>query len=75
MGFDIWRGHYEHEQTVSTATWTIPHGMGIQSPIVDVWIDNNGTFEKMIPANIEATDTNTVVVTFSSAFAGKATVC
>ena len=76
MGLDLWKGSVEHTQSTAATTWTITHGLAVPAPVVDVWVLNgNGDYEKILPANVHAPDTNTVVITFTQAMAGKAIVC
>lgn len=65
---------YDHNQTASSATWTISHNLNTDAVAVDVFINFGGNLEKVIPASVEATDNNTVTVTFSSARSGRAHV-
>lgn len=68
---------YRHIQATAADTWTIVHNLGGgegQVPMVDIMIDVDGTFSKMIPLGVAKIDANTVSVTFTSARAGKATV-
>jgi len=58
---------YTHFQSVSSTTWTIPHGLGY-NPIVRVFI---GTAEVQ-PSTITHPDTNTTIVTFTSVQVGYA---
>lgn len=62
---------YTHIQTTPSAVWTIDYKMSFL-PIVEILIDNNGTFEKMIPQSIERLTDHSVAVHFSMPFAGKA---
>lgn len=64
---------YEHTQDVAASTWVVPHKLGVY-PIVDVFIDDNGTMKKIIPLSVEYTDAGTVTISFSSAQAGIAMV-
>lgn len=73
MGYSVIRG-YRHIQSVASDTWVINHNMGIDYPIVDVFYDNSGTLTKLVPLNVEFTDTNTVTLTFSNAITGEAEV-
>lgn len=66
-------GH-AHEQVSASTIWTITHGLGLDAPAVNAWIDVTGTLTAIAPASVVATDSNTVTLTFSSARAGKARV-
>jgi hypothetical protein len=61
------RVSYEHIQGVSSDTWVITHNLGFK-PNVTV-VDSAGTIYE---GEITYTNTNSLTVTFSSAFSGKA---
>ena len=44
-------------------TWSVVHNLGTQYPLVTVWNNSN---DVVVPSRINASDTNTVVVYFSS---------
>lgn len=58
---------YIHTQSVPTTTWTITHGLG-KYPAVTV-VDSANT---EVIGDIQYIDTQSLTVTFSSAFSGKA---
>jgi hypothetical protein len=64
---------YTHTQDTASDTWTIVHSL-YDYPIVDVYVDYNGVTQKIIPANIEYSNTTTCVVTFTQPYAGYAVV-
>lgn len=64
---------YQHNQDTPASTWVVPHKLGVY-PIVDVFIDDNGTMKKILPLSVEYTDAGTLTITFSSAQAGIAMV-
>ena len=59
--------HFVHSQNTASAVWTITHGLG-KYPAVTV-IDSAGT---EVIGDVNHIDTNTVQITFSAAFSGKA---
>lgn len=59
-----------HVQSAPSATWTIVHNLG-RHPVSDVVITNNGN-HKILPLSVTHTDDNTVVIQFSTPFAGTA---
>jgi len=65
---------FNHSQTGASASWAISHNLNSDTVVVDVFIDNGGNLEKILPANVEHTDDNTLTVTFSSAQTGKARI-
>ena len=65
---------YDHHQSVGSDTWAVSHNFNTDAVVVDVFIDFEGSLEKIIPLSIEATDNNTVTITFSSSQTGWAHV-
>lgn len=57
------------EVTTPSTVWNIQHNMGVY-PIVDVYVDNNGMQEKIIPTSVEYVSANECELTFSTARAG-----
>lgn len=55
------------EDFLSAANWTVPHNLGSNSVIVQVW-DSTGLL--VSPTSIQIQDTNTVIITFSAATEG-----
>jgi hypothetical protein len=60
-------GSYVHTQGTASSTWTINHNLGF-FPNVEI-VDSAGT---SVIGNYQFTNVNTVVATFTGAFAGKA---
>jgi hypothetical protein len=58
---------YAHTQNVASQTWTIVHGLNF-IPNITV-VDSGGT---VVEGSYNYPDANTVVLSFSSAFSGKA---
>lgn len=73
MSLSTFKGSYQ-ETVSSSASWVISHGLNIDTPAVNVWYDDSGTWRKLLPLNITATDENTVTITFTNATAGKVIV-
>lgn len=65
---------YTHTQTTASTTWTIVHGLNILQPVVNVWLPINGVQTAVLPKLIQVTDSNTTVITFSSAKSGTAVI-
>jgi hypothetical protein len=69
---------YRYEQATASDTWVITHNIGNNGgqglPIVDVFVDINGSMTKIIPMNVAKTSANIVTLTFSTAYAGFAVV-
>ncbi len=59
---------YIHTQSSASTTWTVTHNLGERYPAIVVF-DSAGNV--IIPTNISAQSTSTLVVTFSSAQTGK----
>ncbi len=64
---------YKHVQDTPASEWAIVHSLG-GYPIVDCYIDNAGTIERIMPSAVTFVDVNTCTVTFASSRAGFATV-
>lgn len=59
--------HYTHDQTVAAAVWEITHNLG-KYPSVSV-VDSGGNW---VVGDVAYLDENSLTVTFSGAFSGKA---
>lgn len=59
---------YTHTQSAAASSWTINHNLGVKPAAVSI-VDSGDT---IVVGNITHTNANTLVVTFSSAFSGKA---
>ena len=59
--------HYEHDQPVASATWTVTHSLG-KYPSVSV-VDSAGD---VVVGEINYVNNNSLTINFSSAFSGKA---
>lgn len=69
----IYRG-YRYDQATAADTWTIDHNLDVEYPVVDCWVDISGTLTKIIPSSLTATSGKQVVVSFTTQYAGNATV-
>jgi hypothetical protein len=68
---------YRHTQSTAASTWTIAHNLGGNNgfaPVVDVYINNSGTYSKIIPLETTIVDNNNLTVTFTNAETGFAVV-
>jgi hypothetical protein len=61
-------GRYKHTQGSASATWTITHNLGYEPGGVSV-VDSAGT---IVVGTVTYSSVDQIVVSFSSAFAGKA---
>jgi hypothetical protein len=59
--------HYEYDQSIAAATWNINHSLG-KFPSVSI-VDTSGD---LVRGQINYIDNNSLTITFSAAFAGKA---
>lgn len=73
MSYKVLRG-YTHTQSIPSTSWVISHNLGLDQPIVDVFVDDNGTITRILPASVVVTDSNTITLTFTSARSGTAEV-
>lgn len=62
---------YNHDQSLSSASWVIIHNLGVSSVVTDVFIVNGPDLEKVLPLSVVHTDNNTLTVTFTSTQIGK----
>jgi hypothetical protein len=67
-------GSFQFEQVGASTTWTITHNLNTTNPIVDCWIDDNGTEKRIFPTTIFGTSNLVCTLTFVTAVAGKALV-
>ena len=63
-------GNYTHNQSAPSATWTVVHNLGFNPGGVSV-VDSAGT---KVYGDVTHTNTNQIVINFTSAFGGKAYV-
>ncbi len=70
---DAFKG-FQFTQSTPSNTWTITHGMGTVTPVVDCWVLVGGIYTRILPASVIATSSNVVTLTFSTAQAGRAFV-
>ena len=62
---------YVHSQGSPSATWSIPHNLGLQHPNVTVYNSDN---QMVIPTSVTANGGTLMTLTFSEAIAGSATL-
>jgi len=62
---------YKHVQSVASDAWDIDYKIDMV-PIVEVLIENNGQFEKMIPLSVERITNSHIVIHFTVPHAGVA---
>ena len=65
---------YDHNQPSGSSSWVVNHNFNTDAVAIDVFIDNGGDLEKILPADIVASSSNTITITFSSAQTGWARV-
>lgn len=59
-----------HNQSTPSTTWTIAHNMGTQFVATDVTVSG----EKLLPLNVKIVDADNIVIEFTNAQVGKATI-
>jgi hypothetical protein len=74
MGMKTISNKFYFEQSTASTTWTITHNLQTNMPCVDFWVMDGGTYTKIMPSSMIVSNANTLVATFSSAQAGRATV-
>lgn len=62
---------YRHDQSVGSTTWVVPHALGIQYVIVQVY---NSSDVQIIPDSITLDSANQLTITFSGSITGTAIV-
>jgi uncharacterized lipoprotein YddW (UPF0748 family) len=62
---------YVHEQATASPIWTIQHNMGALAA-VDVYVEENGVMQKIIPAATNYINPMVMEVVFSTARTGRA---
>ena len=63
---------YFFKQDTPASVWVINHTCGF--PAVDIYVDNNGTYEKIIPFEIKFLSNSVCEVHFTKPFAGLAKI-
>lgn len=65
---------YNHVQTVTGTVWNIAHNLNSDAVAMDVYIDNGGDKEKIIPLKTRKVDNNNIEVTFNLTQTGNARI-
>ena len=66
--------NYNYTQSTPSSTWGIVHNLNLDCPVVDVFVSISGTLEKIIPESVLVDDVNTVTITFTTDYAGVASI-
>lgn len=66
--------NYNYTQSTPSSTWGIVHNLNLECPVVDVFVNVDGTLEKIIPESVQVSDVNTVTITFTTDYAGVACI-
>lgn len=61
---------YKHLQTTPATVWTVSHNFGV-NPVSDVFINNDGALEKILPLSVVVIDQNTLQVNFTNSQTGE----
>ena len=62
-----------HVQSTPNTVWTINHNFGFK-PLVEIQVYDDAVLKKAYPLNLEHVDDNTVVITWTVARTGFATI-
>lgn len=62
---------YTHDQKTLSDNWLIKHNLNCK-PVVQVFVDYEGTRQPIMPLDIIFTDDNNVRIVFSQTFTGQA---
>ena len=65
---------HNHTQDVAADTWTIVHNLGTNAPVVDVYVDIDGSRSKIIPKEVKVVDNKTLQIVFSETRTGVAAI-
>jgi hypothetical protein len=68
---------YYHDQSSASTTWTISHNLALPAPYtcsIDCFVNTSGVYKLVFPGDVTFIDSNTLSITFTSAFSGRATV-
>jgi len=65
---------YNHVQAGATTVWLINHNLASPVVVLDVYVDNLGNLEKILPSEVKYIDDDTTQVTFTTAQTGNARV-
>lgn len=60
---------YTHVQTIPSTSWAITHNLG-HTPVGDVYVDKNGSQEKILPLSVVHTSDNELIISFTEATTG-----
>jgi hypothetical protein len=56
------------ESGLTGSTWTITHNLNVNTPVVETYDESDN---RIFPANVEATNANTVNITWSASTSGR----
>jgi hypothetical protein len=62
---------FQYTQEAPSTMWVVQHNLNI-APVVETYVYVDGTLRKILPAEVEITDLNTVTIHFSEAQTGVA---
>lgn len=62
---------HTHIQSVPSSMWVIPHNLG-RLPAIDVYVDHQGSLQKIQPKSIVKQDDNVSKIYFSQPMTGQA---
>lgn len=65
---------YNYTQSVAATTWVIAHNLSATETINDIFVNNNGNLEKIIPLSVIHTSNDILTVTFSNIETGYARI-
>lgn len=65
---------YNYTQSVAATTWVIAHNLSVNETINDIFVDNNGNLEKILPLSVVHTSNDILTITFSNTETGYARI-
>lgn len=64
---------HKHIQEAPASTWSISHNLG-SYPVVDAYVDVNGSLIKILPKSVTYVNSNTCTLEFTQNYSGIAMV-
>ena len=63
---------YEH--TAPSTIWEVEHNLNTLTPLVECWVNTDGVQFKIFPLSVKPKDKNTIQITFTRPYAGRAVI-
>lgn len=63
-----------YEQDTPSTIWEVSHKLNTIVPFVECWVETDEITTKILPLEIASKDENTVIITFTRPYAGRACI-